>query len=37
MPKDSEENKEEEQEYKFDGYEVVFTEKIALTPAGGKG
>jgi hypothetical protein len=36
MPNEPEDNKEE-QEYKFEGFEVVISEKIALTPAGEKG
>lgn len=35
MSDEPEEKSEEELEYKFDGFEVVFSEKIALTPAGG--
>jgi hypothetical protein len=37
MAKDPEDKKEEGHEYKFDGFEVVLSEKIALTPVGGKG
>jgi hypothetical protein len=35
MPDETEETSQEEFEYKFEGFDVVFSEKIALTLGGG--
>lgn len=35
MPDETEETTQEEFEYKFEGFDVDFSQKIALTPGGG--